>query len=391
MNTRIDRITDPERIETVVIGGGQAGLATAYHLQRRKRPFVILEASARVGDHWREHWDSLRLFTPAALSHLPGMRQPGPGWSFATKDEFARYLEDYVARFGLDVRTGVQVEGIKRHGDRYLVTTGEQCFDAAHVVLATGAHREPRIPTFASELEPGIMQLHSSEYRNPEQLQAGNVLVVGPANSGSEIALELAATRDVWLAGRKVPVFPVRPTSLAAHVVMRAFFFMAFRVLTSKTPIGRRVRPYIRANPAPLIRVKPRDLVAAGVQRVGRVVDVRDGRPVLEGGSELDVANVIWATGFQADFSWIDLPACQGGDEPAHERGVLTDEPGVYLVGQLFQHALASTFIAGVGRDADHIAGVIASRSGRLKPADHEASAALTGRAQREASTGRGR
>ena len=381
MAMTMDRTRDPERAETVIIGGGQAGLATAYHLQRRKRPSVILEANARVGDHWRGHWDSLRLFTPAMLSHLPGMRYPGERWSFPTKDEFADYLDDYAVRFGLDVRTGVSVDGITRHGDRYLVTAGDQCFDTAHVVLATGAHREPRIPPFATALDPGIMQLHSSTYRNTEQLQAGNVLVVGPANSGSEIALELAATRDVWLAGRKVPVFPVRPTSLAARAVMPAFFFIASRVLTSKTPIGRRARPYVRANPAPLIRVKPRDLMAAGVRRVGRVTGVRDGRPCLEDGTELDVANVVWCTGFQVDFSWIDLPACQGGDEPAHDRGVLTDELGVYLVGHLFQHALASTFIGGVGRDADHVAGVIASRSGRSQPAGHEASAAVAGRA----------
>jgi putative flavoprotein involved in K+ transport len=206
------------------------------------------------------------------------------------------------------------------------------------------------------------MQLHSSAYRNPGQLRAGAVLVVGAANSGSEIALDLSGGRDVWLAGRKVPVFPVRPNSLAARVVMRAFFFIAAHLLTSKTPVGRRARPYIRANPAPLIRVKPQDLAAAGVRRVGRVVGVRNGRPRLEDGAELDVANVIWCTGFQVALSWIGLPACAADGEPTHQRGVLIDEPGVCMVGQLFQHALASAFIAGVGRDADYIAGVIEKR-----------------------------
>ena len=351
-----------ERIETVIIGGGQAGLATAYHLQRRNRRCVVLEAGARVGDNWRRHWDSLRLFTPATLSCLPGMRHRVPGRAFPTKDEFADYLERYAARFGLDVRTGVRVEGLTRRRDRYVVRAGERWFEADHVVLATGAHREPRVPGFAPALAPGIVQLHSSAYRNPSQLQPGAVLVVGAANSGSEIALDLSPGRDVWLAGRKVPVFPVRPHSPAGRVVMRAFVFTASRLLTSKTPWGRRARPYIRTNPAPLIRVKPQDLAAAGVRRVSRVTGVQDGRPRLEDGTALGVTNVIWCTGFQVDYSWIDLPACAAGGEPAHDRGVLNDEPGVYLVGQLFQHALASTFIGGVGRDAGFVARVIEKR-----------------------------
>jgi putative flavoprotein involved in K+ transport len=387
MSRDIDRTGHRERIETVIVGGGQAGLATAYHLQRRKRPFVVLEAGARVGDNWRKHWDSLRLFTPATLSHLPGMRYPARGWSFPTKDEFADYLEGYAAHFGFDVRTGARAEAVTRHAGRYQVTAGAQCFEADHVVLATGAHREPKVPVFAPALDSGIVQLHSSAYRNPDQLRPGAVLVVGPANSGSEIALELAAGRDVWLAGRKVPVFPVRPHSLAARVVMRAFFLIAAHVLTSKTPLGRRARPYVRANPAPLIRVKPQDLAAAGVRRVGRVVGVQGGRPRLEDGDEIDVANVIWCTGFQVDYSWIDLPACAAGGEPAHERGVLTDEPGMYVVGQLFQHALASTFIGGVGQDAAHIARAVERRVLRRRRATHQeegrSAAALVGTAGR--------
>lgn len=371
MSGVIDGTRKTERVETVIIGGGQAGLSTAYHLQRRKRPFVVLEAHARVGDNWREHWDSLRLFTPATLSRLPGMRQTAGGWTFLTKDEFADHLERYAVRFGFDVRTGTRVEGVTRHAARYLITAGAHTYDADHVVLATGAHREPRVPAFAPAIDPRILQLHSTAYRNPDQLRAGPVLVVGAANSGSEIALDLAAGREVWLAGREVPVFPVRPHTLAARVVMRAFFLIAAHVLTPRTPIGRRARPYIRANPAPLIRVKPQDLAAAGVQRVGRVVGVREGRPHLEDGGEVDVANVIWCTGFQVDFSWIDLPACAAGGEPAHERGVWIAEPGMYMVGQLFQHALASTFIAGVGRDADHVARVIEKRARQRQRGNH--------------------
>ncbi len=352
-----------ERIETVIVGAGQAGLATGYHLRRRRRPFVILEATGRIGDNWRTKWDSLRLFTPAMLSELPGARHIGPRWAFHTKDEFADYLEAYARRFDLDVRTGACVEAVRHDGDRYVVTAGPYRFEADHVVLATGAHREPRVPPFASRLHHETVQVHSSAYHNPSQLRSGPVLVVGAGNSGAEIALELAARYDVSLAGSKVPSFPARPATMAGRVAMPLFLFMAKHVLTTGTPLGRRVRPYVRSHAAPLIRVKPRDLARAGVRRVGRVVGVQDGRPRLDDGTVLVVANIVWCTGFRTDFSWIDRPAFQTGDGPVHERGVIIDEPGMYLVGQLFQHALASTFIAGVGRDADHVAGQIAARA----------------------------
>ena len=144
-----------ERVETVIIGGGQAGLAAGYHLARRGRPFVILEGSERIGDAWRRRWSSLRLFSPARYDGLPGWRFPAPGWSFPTKDEMGDYLEAYAERFELPVHTGVRVDGLTRDGDRYLVAAGDRRFAADHVVVASGAHRIPRVPGFAPELDPG--------------------------------------------------------------------------------------------------------------------------------------------------------------------------------------------------------------------------------------------
>ena len=350
-----------EAVETVIIGGGQAGLALAYELRQRGRRSVILNASNRVGDSWRERWDSLRLFTPAKLSHLPGMKQPRSAWSFATKDEFADYLEAYAREFDLDVRNGARAERIARHGDQYLVDAGDERLVADHVVLATGAYQEPKVPVFAPELKPTIRQLHSSAYRNPGQLEPGEVLVVGGGNSGAEIALDLAKDHPVRLSG-VAPVFPVRPGSLPSKVVMPLFLFAATRLLTTRTPMGRRMRPQARNHAAPILRAKPRDLARAGVQRIPRIAGVDGGLPITEDGERLDVRNVVWCTGFQSDFSWIDLPAFQSSEEPAHERGVILDEPGMYFIGQRFQYALASSFIGGVGRDAAYVAGVIDRR-----------------------------
>ncbi|HEV2892306.1 MAG TPA: NAD(P)-binding domain-containing protein, partial [Actinomycetota bacterium] len=179
---------EPERYETVVVGGGQAGLATGYHLARLGRPFVILDAGQRVGDAWRARWDSLRLFTPARYSGLPGWPFPAPAWHYPTKDEVADYLEAYADRFELPVRKGVVVDGLTRQGQRYLVTAGEHRFEADNVVVASGAYACPRVPAFAPQLDPAILQLHSSRYRHPSQLREGGVLVVGAANSGAELA-----------------------------------------------------------------------------------------------------------------------------------------------------------------------------------------------------------
>src|SRR5215207_8615309 len=224
----------PDRIETVVIGGGQSGLAVGYHLVRQGRPFVILDANERIGDPWRKRWDSLRVFTPARLNGLPF---PAPASSFPTKDEVADYLVAYAARFNLPVRTGVRVDRLSRFGDRFVVTSGDRRFEADNVVVATGAYHNPRVPVFAPELDPAIMQLHSSEYRNPSQLREGGALVVGAGNSGAEIALAASRGHQTWLSGRDTGHEPVRPGSGPDRLVTPLMWFAAMHVLTVRTPV----------------------------------------------------------------------------------------------------------------------------------------------------------
>lgn len=167
---------------TVVIGGGQSGLAVGYYLEQRNLPFVILDDNDRIGDAWRKRWDSLRLFTPGRYDGLPGMPFPGSPSSYPTKDETAAYLEAYAREFELPVRTGVKVDGLSRAGDRFEVRCGESTLIAENVVVATGAFDTPRVPAFARELDERIVQLHSKEYRRPSQLQKGGALVVGAGN-----------------------------------------------------------------------------------------------------------------------------------------------------------------------------------------------------------------
>ncbi len=359
---------ESERVETVVVGGGQAGLSVGHHLARRGLPFVILDANERIGDAWRKRWDSLRLFTPARLNGLAGMPFPAPAHTFPTKDEMADYLEAYAARFELPVRTGVKVDGLSKLGDRFVATSGDVRFEAENVVVAMATFQSPRMPPFAQQLDPNIVQLHASAYRNPSQLQDGGVLVVGCGNSGAEIALEVARARPTWLSGRPSGHVPIRIDGPFARYIFLPFVlpWLANRVLTVDTPIGRRARPRALTRGVPLVRVKPKDIAAAGIERVPRTVGVRDGLPVLEDEKVLEVANVIWCTGFRPDFSWIDLPVF--GDEedpiePMHRRGIVADEPGLYFVGLFFLYTASSGVLPGVGRDAAHIVEAIASRT----------------------------
>jgi putative flavoprotein involved in K+ transport len=355
-----DRI-ETDRIETVVIGGGQSGLAVGYHLMRQGRPFVILAANERSGDPWRKRWDSLRVFTPARLNGLPGMPFPAPASSFPTKDEVADYLVAYAARFNLPVQTGVRGDRLSRFGDRFVVTSGDRRFEADNVVVASGAYHNPRVPAFAPELDPAIVQLHSSEYRNPSQLREGGALVVGAGNSGAEIALAASRGHRTWLSGRDTGHEPVRPGSGPDRLVTPLIWFAAMHVLTVRTPIGRKVQHRFRSSGIPLARTRRTDLAAAGVELVPRTTGVRAGRPLLESGRVLDVANVIWCTGFAPDFGWIDLPISYQDGDPVHDRVVSRSQPGLYFVGLYFQYALASILIGGVGRDAEHVASHIAS------------------------------
>jgi putative flavoprotein involved in K+ transport len=352
-------------VDVAVIGGGQAGLSVGYHLARQGiGNFVILDANTRVGDSWRQRWDSLRLFTPARYDGLDGMPFPAPPLSFPTKDEMADYLEAYARRFQLPVRSGVRVDGLSKDGERYVVTSGAQRFLAREVVVAMADYQKPKLPSFAGDLDPRIVQLHSSAYRRPAQLRAGAVLLVGAGNSGAEIAIELRkAGHPVVMAGPDVGAVPGWFTSRFGRAVVAPLLFRGIfhRLLTESTRPGRRAKAQGH-RAAPLIRTLPKHIAAAGVERAGRVRGVENGRPVLEDGRVLEVQNVIWTTGFHPGFSWIHLPVFDTHGDPCQKRGVVGSSPGLYFIGLQFLYAMSSSMIHGVGRDAKYVAERIAER-----------------------------
>jgi putative flavoprotein involved in K+ transport len=351
------------RFDTVVIGGGQAGLAMGYYLKQQGREFVILNAGTRIGDAWRSRWDSLKLFTPAAFNALPGLPFPAPPASYPTKDAMADYLERYAATFGLPVCLGRHVNCLSREGDRYRLQVGEDRYEADRVVVASGPYHTPYIPAFAAQLDPSTHQLHSRDYRNPAQLTGGDVVVVGAGNSGGEIAMDLAATRRVYLSGRDTGSVPAYPEGALGLWLTRPLWALLGLIHADTPIIGRRVRAFDRSRGTPLVRLKPADLARAGVVRVPRTEGVSEGKPVLADGSVLEVGTVVWATGYKPDFGWVKLPVFEQDGYPKHHRGVVEEAPSLYFLGLPFQHTFLSAVVGGVGDDARYVAEQLAQRA----------------------------
>ena len=354
---------EKRQFETVIIGGGQAGLATAYHLTQRHMSCVILDENERVGAAWRKRWDSLRLFTPGRYDGLPGMPCPGRSWSYPGKDDIANYLEAYASRFGLPVKNGVKVVRVTAEGDNYCIETNDGVIVAHNVVVATGPFHHPRIPFFAGDLDPQIIQMHSSEYQTPSQVQDGPVLVVGAGQSGAEIALDMSPDHKVWLSGRDTGEEPVVRGTLKGRLLTPVFAFTARKVFNVGNPLGRKLRTHFFYPPRGIPRIggTKKLLKQANVEWVERTGGISDGYPQLENGRVLKVNNVIWCTGFVTDYSWIDLPIFDEYGFPAHKRGAVSEHSGLYFIGMPFQSTLSSSLMMGVGKDAGFIANHIAS------------------------------
>ncbi|MHA4811534.1 flavin-containing monooxygenase [Flavitalea flava] len=342
---------------TIIIGAGQSGLATGYHLQRLKIDFLIIDAAAAIGDAWANRWDSLRLFTPYWANDLPGLPFSGNQDLCPTKDEMAAYLKKYVAHFDLPVRLQTKVRDLVKKEDGYLITLSDgKTLSCRNVVVATGNYSIPKIPAFARELDPRIVQLHSSVYKKPSGLPEGAVLVVGAGTSGLQIALDLVRSRRrTYVAGKP----PARIPDFALRYAGRLFIWMMRNILTIHTPMGRKVRNAIKVQgaAAPLINISPQTVYEAGVVPLPKIEGVRNGCPLLPDGHTLEVSGIIWCTGYNRDFSWIRLPGVT--DEtgyPLTYRGISQGHKGLYFTGMAFQYSLASAQIGGVGKDAAYIA-----------------------------------
>ncbi|HSK26084.1 MAG TPA: NAD(P)/FAD-dependent oxidoreductase [Jiangellales bacterium] len=341
-------------VDVAVIGGGQAGLATSYELSRRGLEHVVLDAAPEPGHAWRSRWDSLRLFTPAWFSGLPGMPFPGDPGTHPSKDQVADYLAGYAARFALPVRHGIEVTSVRRAGDAFRVETATGAVRAAHVVVATGAFQRPVVPALAAGAAADVVQVHTAAYRRPSDLPAGTVLVVGGGNSGLQVAVELAGNRR-----RVVVAEGTRATHLPQRLLGRDVFRWldtagAFDV-TPGSRRGRRMR-----GTQLVIGTSRRSLRQAGVERRPRLVRLDGTRAAFADGTAVEVDAVVWATGFRTDHAFVDVDGALDEHGAVRQHAGAGAVAGLWTVGLPWQSSRGSALLGRVGRDAAAVADRIA-------------------------------
>ena len=343
------------RYDVAVIGAGQAGLTAGYVLVRKGLRTTIIEAADSLAPAWRERWDSLTLFTPRRYDSLPGLEFPGDPNGYPSRDEVIDYLERYAETFALPVELGSPVRRVTSENGVFVVDVNGERIEADQVVVATGPFQLPRIPSFSADLDPKVVQTHSVGYRNPGQLPEGPVLVVGGGNTGFQIAEELAATRETHLSVGS------RQTPLPQRIAGRDLFWWLGKLgileKSVDTKLGRRL-----SSRDVLIGSSPRSAKRAGVRMKPRAVGATGRTVVFEDGATLDVAAVIWASGYTLDHSWIDLPITGPDGKLVHRRGV-TDVPGLYFLGLPWQYTRGSALVGWVKDDAEFIAERIAERA----------------------------
>ncbi|GAA4489641.1 flavin-containing monooxygenase [Microbacterium panaciterrae] len=344
-------------LDLAIIGAGAAGLHAARRALDRGARIQVFDAHARIGDSWRERYRSLRLFTPRRWAELPGLRLGIGMFDYPTAAQLADYLERYAETFEIPVRTATRVQRLHVGDDGLFgvaLDTGEEVV-AERVVVATGVHHRPIVPPFAAAADPSIRQLHSLDYHGPEDLAEGPVLVVGAANSGTDIALEAAAAgHETIIAGRNPGQVPGHIDTPIGNLISE-IFIRRLRNATSDTEKGRRAWEERRGHGVNLVRNHMSDLRRAGIREVGRVTAVDDGRPILEGGEWLDPATIVWCTGSRPILDWIDIPGFADGDGVRHERGMSMVVPGLAFMGLPFQYSIASPTLMGMGRDAEYV------------------------------------
>ena len=356
-----------ERFDVAVIGGGQAGLALGHFLARHGRRFVILEAADSVGAAWRTRWNSLVLFTSRRYSGLPGLPFPGDPNGYPTRDEVLSYLERYRETFELPVRLNAPVRRLRSAKGGFVLELDNELVEADQVVIATGPFQVPNLPSVADQLAPDVFQVHSTGYMQPSDVPSGTVLVVGGGNTGYQIAKELSATHRVWLAigSRQMPL----PQRLLGRDL---FWWLTKTGLINKT-VESRIARRLRDRDT-LIGSSPRAIRRHGVELKPRVTGTTGRSFTFADGSALDVGAVIWATGYRPDYSWIDAPIFDSAGRVEHLRGV-TDVPGLYFLGLIWQHTRGSALIGWVKDDAEFIAEQIdafARRASEREPGERE-------------------
>jgi len=336
--------------DTIIIGAGQAGLSIGYYLRKNHNKFIILDKGSHIGESWKERYDSLVLFTPRMYCSLPGMDMNGEIHGFPNKGEIAAYLNNYVNNYELPIKLNMEVIHVIKQNGLFLVKTLQEEFITRNLVIATGPFQSPHIPSMAKNLSTNVLQLHSSEYKNPHQLTNGNALVVGAGNSGAQIAVELSKEREVYLAHSSKLVY--LPLIFRNRSIFWWFDKLGVLRVSNTSFLGK----FIQRKGDPIFGFELKEAIQTSkIIAKPKVISANQDNIKFEDSSTLAVNNIIWATGFRISLPWLqfdDLFDKEG--KVIQERGV-TNVKGLYFIGLPWQFRRGSALLQGVGYDAEYI------------------------------------
>lgn len=336
-------------LDTIVIGAGQAGLAMGYFLKKSNRTFLLLDKNKRIGDSWRNRYDSLILFTPRSHSALPGLQLLGDKHGYPTKDELADYLENYSNQFDIPVKLKTSVKSLSKiDGIFHVLTENSELYKAKNIVVASGPFQQPFYPKFSKEIPDEVFQIHAADYRNPGQLNEGSTVVVGGGNSGMQIAVELSPDREVYLSLGKKPKY------LSYEILGKSIFWWFGVLGISKLTIDSKLGQLLKRND-PIIGTESKALIKSKrIKLLPRATGFKEDKMIF-GNQSFKPNNIIWATGYRPDYQWIHIPHIfDTYGNPIHNRGV-TSEPGLYFLGLSWQYRRGSALLLGVGDDAKYL------------------------------------
>lgn len=349
-------------VDVLVIGAGQAGLASARSLRQRGVSVRVIDAADRIGDRWRKRYKSLTLFTPREFSSLPGLAFGGDPAGYASGAEFADYLELYAETFALPVTSGVRVMRLTHEGESFLAALSNGAtVEASRVVVASGGFQLPVVPPIAAGLSADVRQFTAETYYQPADVGAGKaVLVVGDGASGRDIAADLSATHQVALAcGRPRRLLPVKILGSSTWKWLKALGLLG---AAANSPIGRFMR---KVDPFPNRQRDLDDLRGLGVDIRPRAVSTLGQVVTFADGNAMERDTVIWALGYRDDTSWLAIDGAIGADGGFLHSAGRSPVDGLFFVGRPWQRNRASALIMGAGADAEIIARDIATSLGR--------------------------
>nr|WP_321224464.1 NAD(P)/FAD-dependent oxidoreductase [uncultured Psychroserpens sp.] len=338
----------------IIIGAGQAGLSMAYHLTQLKKDYIIVDANSETGAPWLKRWDSLKLFTPTQFNHLPGLDFPSKKGYYPDKYEVAAYLKSYVAKFKIPILFNQKITALKKEDDHFTLKRNSNMFKARNVVVATGPFHKPFTPSFHSKISEDIIQIHSEHYKNPEQLQEGDALVVGAGDSGVQILNEISNTkRQVYFSG-DTNISSI-PQEILGKTLWWWFKKIGFLSVSKFSFIGKK----LSKGGQPIIGTDVKSLLKKeNVICVGRTLGANNKELHFEKGNYKSIKNIIWATGFKPNFEWIDGVTLNDDKYPKNYRGV-SDIEGLYFLGLPWLYTRGSATLGGVKKDAKFLSDYI--------------------------------